>query len=465
MSASHDLQIRPLPYRADGCTLFAAVRQLPGAVFLDSGAARGLGGRFDIIAADPDSTLGLRLPPQPTAAQVEDFFNKLTVIHEQSAVDGPATGLPFSGGLIGHIGYDACATLHGPAAVSPAVGHGAMPSARADYYRWAILQDHNTRESCLVAEPGVAASCLDRVMALLAAPPPAPAPFALLQPFRANLESGRYATAFERLQAYIRAGDCYQANLARRFAASFDGDPFTAYRQLREVAGGAFSAYLEETPGQALLCLSPERFLAADRGEVLTQPIKGTRPRHPDPGQDRRIAHELQHSSKDRAENLMIVDLLRNDIGRNCRIGSVQVETLFELRSYPGVHHLVSSVRGQLAPGKSVLQLLRDSLPGGSITGAPKRRAMEIIAELEPDSRQAYCGSVFYLSRNGRMDSNIAIRSLVADRGALLCWGGGGIVADSQCEQEMQETLDKVGPLMQTLEREALKTPVDAAPQ
>jgi para-aminobenzoate synthetase component 1 len=203
---------------------------------------------------------------------------------------------------------------------------------------------------------------------------------------------------------------------------------------------------------QHLLCLSPERFLKLAGRHVETRPIKGTRPRQRDAAADQREAEELRHSVKDRAENLMIVDLLRNDIGRNCTPGSIHVDQLFELVSYPTVHHLVSTISGELLPQRSGFDLLRDSFPGGSITGAPKRRAMEIIEELESDPRRAYCGSLLYISADGRMDSNIAIRSLVCDGDSIHCWGGGGIVADSQWEQEYQETWDKVGRFIEALE-------------
>ena len=200
------------------------------------------------------------------------------------------------------------------------------------------------------------------------------------------------------------------------------------------------------------MCLSPERFLALHGHRVETSPIKGTRPRQGDARADELAAMELRSSEKDRAENLMIVDLLRNDLGRSCLPGSIHVDRLFELQSFPTVHHLVSTISGELREDCGAFELLRDSFPGGSITGAPKRRAMQIIAELEPDRRQAYCGSVFYVSADGRMDSNIAIRTLLCRDGEMLCWGGGGIVADSQWQREYQETYDKVGRFLTVLE-------------
>jgi para-aminobenzoate synthetase component 1 len=200
------------------------------------------------------------------------------------------------------------------------------------------------------------------------------------------------------------------------------------------------------------MSLSPERFMSLHGHRVETSPIKGTRPRHRDPVADDMASMDLRRSEKDRAENLMIVDLLRNDLGRSCIPGSIHVDRLFELQSFPTVHHLVSTISGELREECGAFELLRDSFPGGSITGAPKRRAMEIIAELEPDPRRVYCGSILYISADGRMDSNIAIRTLLCRDEQIYCWGGGGIVADSQWQREYQETYDKVGKFLNALE-------------
>jgi para-aminobenzoate synthetase component I len=256
------------------------------------------------------------------------------------------------------------------------------------------------------------------------------------------------------VQRYIRAGDCYQINLAQRFSAPYRGDLWAAYLRLREATPTPFAGYMAwpaERGEQAILSVSPERFLSCREGRVEARPIKGTRPRGATRDEDRQLAAELEESLKDRAENVMIVDLLRNDLGRVCRVGSVRVPQLCGLESYANVHHLVSVITGELDADRRPLDLLASSFPGGSITGAPKVRAMQIIDALEPSRRSVYCGSLGYVDVRGRMDTSIAIRTAVADRERLHLWGGGGVVADSSGEAEYRETLDKIRHLMAAL--------------
>ncbi|MEA3639340.1 MAG: aminodeoxychorismate synthase component I [Lamprobacter sp.] len=278
----------------------------------------------------------------------------------------------------------------------------------------------------------------------------APQPLHTLEPLRSNLARAEYAAAFARIKGYIRAGDCYQINLAQRFAARASGDPWSAYRRLRQLNPAPFSAYLQ-TPFGQILSSSPERFLALRDGRVETRPIKGTRPRSADPDEDAALKRALAESPKDRAENLMIVDLLRNDLGRVCRTGSIQVPSLFATESYASVHHLVSTITGELRANEDASSLLRACFPGGSITGAPKIRAMQIIEALEPHRRGVYCGAIGYLGFDGAMDTNIAIRTIVHSAGQVRFWSGGGLVHDSDCEQEYRETFDKAARLIELL--------------
>jgi para-aminobenzoate synthetase component 1 len=320
-------------------------------------------------------------------------------------------------------------------------------------YAWALISDHHEHTSQLVFHPALEHAERQRLIALFEQPAAqADVSFKLTAPFAPDINAEQYRQAIERIHAYIQAGDCYQVNFAQRFRGFYLGDPWVAYQALRVACPTPFAGYLALPGGDAVLSLSPERFVRVSQRQVETRPIKGTRPRGRNSAEDAVFADELLASEKDRAENLMIVDLLRNDLGRTCRIGSVKVPELFRLESYPNVHHLVSAITGELADGKDALDLIGGSFPGGSITGAPKIRAMQIIEELEPTRRALYCGSLMYLDVRGEMDSSIAIRSLLAKDGQIACWGGGGIVADSQWEAEYQETFTKVRVLMQTLE-------------
>jgi para-aminobenzoate synthetase component 1 len=257
-------------------------------------------------------------------------------------------------------------------------------------------------------------------------------------------------------RSYLKEGDCYQVNLAQRFVANCQGDPWTAYQTLRVLNAAPFSGYLN-LPEVQILSSSPERFLKLTDGIVESKPIKGTRPRKQNDAEDQQQIQQLINSTKDRAENLMIVDLLRNDISKTCKKGSVKVPEIFAIESYATVHHLVSTVTGVLADNQSALDLLKSCFPGGSITGAPKIRAMEIIEELEPNRRGIYCGTIGYMGFNGNMDSNIAIRTLVHSNNTIRFWAGGGIVNDSVVEEEYQETFDKAAAILDLLQQFTMK--------
>ncbi|MFO7786525.1 MAG: aminodeoxychorismate synthase component I [Halospina sp.] len=277
-----------------------------------------------------------------------------------------------------------------------------------------------------------------------------PAPFTLTSGFEALQSRPEYMERIQCIQDYIHAGDVYQVNYAQPFRATYEGHPIHAFQALHNANPGPCSAYFD-TGVNRILSLSPERFLRVRQGQVETRPIKGTRRRGSTPGEDHALARELLESPKDRAENLMIVDLLRNDLGRCCRIGSVRAEPLFALETFANVHHLVSCITGELAPGLSPLDLLLSAFPGGSITGAPKRRAMEIIRELEEQPRGVYCGTFFHWTPCNGFDSTIAIRTLECRGGEITCFGGGGIVADSEPESEYQESITKIQLLMDVL--------------
>ncbi|MCS6786701.1 MAG: aminodeoxychorismate synthase component I, partial [Thiobacillaceae bacterium] len=454
------MQARPpslieLPYHADSAALFEPFADEHWAVFLDSAHPAG-GGRWDILAARPYATLvgddryGAERGRRPAPEATGDPFAQLRLA---LAPRGARSPLPFAGGAIGYFAYDlARRFMRLPGAHKPPCG---WPDLAVGLYDWAVLVDHHERRSWFVhagrrpMDPEQRQTLIDR----FSRPTPARrrAPFSRRGPLAADFTPQAYRLAFDRVQAYIRAGDCYQVNLAQRFGCPVAGDPWLAYQVLRRLSPAPHSAYLR-LPWGAVLSVSPERFLQVRAGEVETRPIKGTRARSPQPAQDARLRQELRASAKDQAENLMIVDLLRNDLGRVCATGSVRVPQLFQVESYAQVHHLVSTVTGRLRPDEDALSLLRAAFPGGSVTGAPKLRAMQIIDELEPQRRGVYCGAIGYIGFDGDMDTSIAIRTLTWQDDRLVFWAGGGLVADSDPEAEYQECLDKAAAVFRLLD-------------
>ena len=440
--------VHPLPYRANPADYFAHIRHAPGAVLLDSARPIAERGRYDLLSAWPLEELAVAADERG-----EPYLQRLRAsLAQLGRAELPAgLELPFAGGLIGYLSYDFGRRLE--QLPHHAVDDLGLPDARLGLYAWALISDHQLATSQLVFHPSLAQAERQRLIRLFstAASEP-PAAFSLTTVVATDISADDYRQAFERIQQYIQAGDCYQINLTQRFRARCQGDPWAAYCALRTACPTPFSGFQLLADGSALLSFSPERFIRVSDQQVETRPIKGTRPRGKDEAEDAALAAELLASAKDRSENLMIVDLLRNDLGRSCTIGSVKVPELFSLESYPNVHHMVSSVTGELAPGKDALDLIAGSFPGGSITGAPKIRAMQIIDELEPSRRALYCGSLLYVDVRGQMDSSIAIRSLLVKDGQVSCWGGGAIVADSDWQAEYQESITKVKVLLDTLQ-------------
>lgn len=424
-------------------------------MLLESAGPLGADNGFDIITADPLATLETR--GEVTTLRVGVNISKhhedplALLAHTQQQLLGElelcATHLPFIGGALGLFGYDLGRRFE--RLPVQAAADIAVPDMAVGIYDWALLRNVATGDWQLV-HWGDKAGLANR-LAWLEQQQAAPAPaFTLLGSWQSNMSRAEYSEKFTRIQEYLAAGDCYQINLTQRFSAPYQGDEWQAYCLLATANKAPFSAFIR-LPESALLSLSPERFLLLDGRHIETKPIKGTRPRHLDPATDRQVALELAQADKDRSENLMIVDLLRNDIGRVSRPGSVSVPHLFAVESFPAVHHLVSTIHGELDAHWQGVDLLRACFPGGSITGAPKIRAMEIIEELEPQRRNAYCGSIGYLSQHGRMDTSICIRTLIAEAGRLHCWAGGGIIADSDADSEYQETYDKVARILPPL--------------
>jgi para-aminobenzoate synthetase component 1 len=474
-------ELVPAPDPLDSCARCAG---LPFLLFLDSAGDPSHLGRYSFLAADPLTAVRakgllaqqlvdgrwIRVASDPLA-----HARTLLAPHAQA----PVAGLPpFQGGVAGYVGYDWGALLERvPRARYDDL---AVPDVLLGVYDWVIAWDHPAGRAWVIStglpETGTArgrraAQRLGFVRERLARAPgarwgadarrrlerPAAAPAAPSYPVpdvpgvRSNFPRAAYFDAVARVIEYICAGDIFQANLSQRLEAPLAGTPLELYRRLRVRNPAPFAAYLD-FDGLVVASSSPERFLrVAAGGQVETRPIKGTRPRGLGPEHDAALALALAESEKDRAENVMIVDLLRNDLSRVCRPGTVRVPELFALEQYATVHHLVSTVVGELAPEHDAVDLLRAAFPGGSITGAPKVRAMQIIAELEPTQRAVYCGAIGYLSTSGALDTSIVIRTCLVRGHDVYFQVGGGIVADSDPEQEYRETLDKAGGLIAAL--------------
>ena len=475
-------ELDPPPDPLDCCS---RCRDLPFLIFLDSAAASDRLGRYSFLSGDPAVVVRSKgeVTERWTGAAgtwervVGDplEYARATLLRDHAAPAIPDLP-PFQGGAAGYIGYDWGTRLERVA--PPQFDDLAIPDCMLGWYDWVIAWDHELGRAWLIStglpETGPArsrraAERLASIRALLGGerrtpPPPsrpsahrtATTPAPPLHPFAGGIRStftrSAYCEAVRRVIDYLYAGDIFQANLSHRLQSRLAEPPFDLYRRLRTHNPAPFSAYLDF--GELVVASSsPERFLrVSPRTRVVeARPIKGTRPRGRDPEDDAALRQELSASEKDRAEHVMIVDVLRNDLSRVCRPGSVRVPELFALEQYATVHHLVSTVVGELAQDRDVVDLLRAAFPGGSITGAPKIRAMQIIAELEPTARGVYCGSIGYLSVTGAMDTSIAIRTCLLLGEDVYFQVGGGIVADSDPEQEYNETLDKARGLIAAL--------------
>ncbi|MCO7223596.1 aminodeoxychorismate synthase component I [Pleionea sp. CnH1-48] len=358
-----------------------------------------------------------------------------------------ADSLPFNGGLAGAFAYDMGRQLE----QLPQQAANELPIADCvvGLYLSALIIDHQ-KQTVTLYNFAESAENFERIVQYFCGTRPHCFEFQLTSDWQSNMSADDYFERFHQVKNYIKSGDCYQVNLAQRFSASFTGSAWAAYRHLSDKNKAPFSAFMNIPDGQ-ILSLSPERFLQIAGRQVLTQPIKGTRPRSDDPNIDKALAEELASSEKDMAENVMIVDLLRNDLGRTATPGSVKVTELFGLYSFPSVHHLISTVVSEIDETTSAAEVLKESFPGGSITGAPKIRAMEIIEELEPHRRHFYCGSVGYIDFQNNMDTSITIRTLICHNERIYTWAGGGLVDDSQQQLEYEETFAKLSRILPEL--------------
>jgi para-aminobenzoate synthetase component I len=467
-------ELIPAPDPWQVCLQLSSFRHL---LFLDSAGDHPDVGRYSFVTAQPFHWMTAR------RGMINDSDSGCWKCNPFAALAGMLAPYrleripdlpPFQGGAAGLFGYDLCHHIE------------RLPWARRDQFKtpdvaiglydWVVAFDHAQKRAWIVStglpacDPANrnrrAAMRLDALMRLLAKDGAKIPPFRAMAAFEvdpgrlsplpglpgvsSNFDQPDYLKAVRRAVEYIHAGDCFQVNLSQRLLHKETVHPLELYRRLRERNPAPFAAYFD-LGNFVIASASPERFLRVENSAVETRPIKGTRPRGPTPEDDRRQMDDLMHSAKDRAENVMIVDLLRNDLGRVCAYGSIRVPAVCQLETYEHVHHLVSEVRGRLRPEMGPVDLLRAAFPGGSVTGAPKVRAMEIIAELEPTARGPYCGSLGYIGFDGSMDTNILIRTFTIGRGWMQFPVGGGIVADSKPEDEYAETLHKAEGLLRAL--------------
>ena len=462
--------------------LFELIKDRPYSFFLDSGMDPRRLGRYSFLGSEPFLVMNSRgseitlVRGREHEVQHGNPFDAMGKLLEIYKLDHCPAPVPFVGGAVGYFSYDLCHfTERLP---STAIDDLKLPESYFAFYDTIVAFDHLEGRAYLVAtgfpemEEGrrlrrarmrleemkdwLYAASSSQEASLLRRGRSGEDEFQPAQENReimlkSNFTPEEYMKAVNRVREYIAAGDVFQVNLSQRFEADLKIPPYELYKRLRAVNPAPFASYLN-FPGIAIVSASPERFLKVQSDLVETRPIKGTRPRGRDSVEDEHLAHELVHSIKDRAENVMIVDLERNDLGRVCYYGTVKVTELAILETFPTVFHLTSTVVGRLRRGKSNIDLLKATFPGGSITGAPKVRAMEIIDELEPTKRSVYTGSIGYLSFNEDMDVNIVIRTFLIKEGKAYFQVGGGIIYDSDPEAEYMETLDKAKALIQALQ-------------
>lgn len=424
----------------------AALADQPRLALLDSAMPHERLGRWSYLAASPFGVFrvenqvaswnGSLMDEKPMAA-----LRSVLARHARPAIPGAP---PFTGGAIGAIAYEA-GHLFEKLPLTPTAASGGVAQLDLPFYDRLIAFDTIDHRAFAIAPDE--ASALHLCGQLERVPPRHAPPADLL--WRDSRSRSAYESEVARVIAYIRDGDVFQANLSHRFSATPTGhvDPVATYRAVRQANPAPFSALLVDG-WRFIASTSPERFLRLDNGMVEARPIKGTKRRTSHAAMDTALARVLEQSEKDRAENVMIVDLLRNDLSRVCEPGSVKVPMLCGIETYASVHHLTSVITGRMKPVHDVADLIAATFPGGSITGAPKIRAMEIIAELEREERGIYCGAIGWIGFDGAADLNIAIRTLTFDGTDLSVRAGGGITLLSEPAAEYEETLAKAERLL-----------------
>jgi para-aminobenzoate synthetase component I len=447
---------RSLPLEQhSGSEIFAALFGMePIGTLLESPGTGSTLARYSICAGSPRIVAGQEQLWTPDLGHIFSKLRLLASSQESTATSPEIAELPFIGGWLGWLGYEAAWEIE----KLPSLKTESLPFPIAYWYEpanFAVLDHSQQRLHLAATDPKDldllvgSIDCL-RSVSFTESPPITDRP-AIKKPTISFLtDAATYQVAVQRAQDYIKAGDIYQANLSVRFQTPVTIDSWQIYRQLQQINPSPFASYWKTPWGEVASC-SPERLVRYQHGVAESRPIAGTRPRDWDPEQDRLLAAELLSNRKEMAEHIMLVDLQRNDLGRVCRWGSVEVNELLSIERYSHVMHLVSNVRGQLRADCDPIDLIMATFPGGTITGCPKVRCMEIIAELEPYPRNLFYGSCGYLDRRGHLDLNILIRTLLYSQGMV--WGqvGAGIVADSDPEREWQESLQKARAQIQAL--------------
>ena len=434
--------------------LYSDLQKSPGAMYLDSAADNHENSNHSVFVWEPKYIIEAdlkttRIYQQNKLIEQSDDDPLKVIQNYLNTLPKFDSELPFYGGAIGYWDYELGGRFE--ALPIPRRNDIRLPNMYVGIYESAIVFDHQNAEALFVSVSENAETVFHFITQRINKEPKETKPcFRLTSAWQSNMSKTEYEEKFNQVHEYLLSGDCYQINLAQRFSAQYEGDEWSAYTKLKEQNSAPFSSFIRLKQG-VVLSVSPERFIQVKGTLAETKPIKGTRPRSDNPQKDKALAEELRNATKDRAENLMIVDLLRNDLSKVAVPGTVEVPSLFAIESFPAVHHLVSTVTAQIRAQFNALDLLRGAFPGGSITGAPKIRAMQIIHELEPHPRSVYCGAIGYITPNGDMDTNITIRTLVCNKNQIHCWAGGGLVADSECDAEYQETLDKVNKILPVL--------------
>ena len=431
-----------LEYSDDLAGYYKKFCDLPGFVLLESTSR--VYGRYDILSACPYDTLTISRGSQ---ASWDDILTLLDTV----SVSDPKLDLPFQGGAIGFFSYDFACELAG-INMRPQTGLQSMALVELGLYDWAIIVDHLLKKVTLFAANTQknTAMIVNEMMALWHSRIRETGTFKLETSFAPLIDKAAYEEAFYAIHRDLQKGRCYQVNYTQPFNAQFTGEPWEIYDTIKRCNPVPYSAFLRYDKTD-ILCFSPERFMQIEDGALLASPIKGTERRSAHQIEDNKLVLKLKACPKNRAENVMIVDLMRNDFGKIAKPGSVFVKALCEVESYEAVHHLVSHIGAQCIDAVSPVQAFASCFPGGSITGAPKIEAMRVIAEHEPYARGVYCGSIGYISRHGRIDMNIAIRTIMATKNTLHLAAGGAIVIDSDCDEEYAECFTKMAGIFKGL--------------